>query len=141
MDIEFSLEENNAELVKKASDEAIQKALEVIGSKIADYATMACPADTGLLRNSITYALWGQPPDKTEYEATYPDKSGEKRTGVYEGTAPDELNTVFVGSNVEYAAYVEAGTSKRAATPYLEPAFVDHKQEYQDITMEYLQKD
>ena len=39
----------------------------------------------------------------------------------------------LVGSNVEYAPYVELGTYKMNAKPYLRPAVEDHQSEYHDI--------
>lgn len=42
-------------------------------------------------------------------------------------------NTVAVGTNVHYAPYVELGTSKMRAQPYLRPALETHKKEYEKI--------
>ena len=42
-------------------------------------------------------------------------------------------DTEVIGTNVEYAAYVEFGTSKMAAQPYLKPAAMDHSAEYRAI--------
>lgn len=42
-------------------------------------------------------------------------------------------NSVLIGSNVQYAPYVELGTSKMRAKPYLRPAIEDHRSEYQKI--------
>ena len=41
--------------------------------------------------------------------------------------------TAWVGSPVDYAAYVELGTSKAKAQPYLGPAVYEHTEEYQDM--------
>lgn len=41
--------------------------------------------------------------------------------------------SVYIGTNVEYAEYVENGTSKRKATPYLVPAATEHMSEYRSI--------
>lgn len=41
--------------------------------------------------------------------------------------------SVYIGTNVEYAEYVENGTSKRKATPYLVPAATEHISEYRSI--------
>lgn len=38
-------------------------------------------------------------------------------------------HTVAVGSNVEYAPYVELGTSKMSARPYLRPALEANRRE------------
>ena len=42
-------------------------------------------------------------------------------------------NTAIIGTNVEYAPYVELGTSKMEARPYLKPAFNDHLSEYKNM--------
>lgn len=47
-----------------------------------------------------------------------------------------EKGSVYVGTNVEYAPYVELGTSKRKAKPYLRPAIEDHLDEYKGIIEE-----
>ena len=42
-------------------------------------------------------------------------------------------NTAIIGTNVEYAPYVELGTSKMDAQPYLRPAVENHVKEYKEI--------
>ena len=42
-------------------------------------------------------------------------------------------NTERVGSNVHYAPYVELGTRKMRAQPYLRPAVENHRDEYANI--------
>lgn len=42
-------------------------------------------------------------------------------------------HSVTIGSDVEYAAYVELGTSRQSAEPYLYPALEDHIGEYKDF--------
>lgn len=39
----------------------------------------------------------------------------------------------YIGTNVEYAPYVEMGTSKTRAQPYLRPAATNHVDEYKRI--------
>lgn len=41
--------------------------------------------------------------------------------------------TVYIGTNVEYGKYVEAGTYKMVAQPYLRPAIEGHFKEYKLI--------
>lgn len=48
-------------------------------------------------------------------------------------------NTEVIGTNVEYAPYVEMGTSKSRAQPFLEPAVVEHVDEYKEIVLKILQ--
>lgn len=42
-------------------------------------------------------------------------------------------NMVAIGTNVEYGPYVELGTRRMKAQPFLRPAIEDHMQEYKDI--------
>lgn len=45
-------------------------------------------------------------------------------------------DSVFVGTNVEYAQYEEEGTSRRPPHPFLRPALEEHKAEYIKIIEE-----
>lgn len=42
-------------------------------------------------------------------------------------------NSAYIGTNVEYAPYVELGTSRQKAQPYLRPAAANHADEYKQI--------
>ena len=143
--------EDHTDEVLNATDEGIERALEAIGMQVENYAKMKCPVDTGLLRNSITHAVGGKSPATTSYSTNNTHASTEKtqkagtagspvsptKTGSYSGTAPNE-KAVFVGSNVEYAAYVEVGTQKTDPQPYLKPAFMDHVGELKHIAEDAL---
>ena len=67
--------------------------------------------------------------------------NGETRpnvdTGRLRGSISHEVktseNTVYVGTNVEYGVYVEMGTRKMRAYPYLRPAIEKHIDEYNKI--------
>lgn len=67
---------DNSDEFLKALPEQIEQALTAIGLTAESYAKQECPVDTGRLRNSITNAV----------------RADEK--------------TVYIGSNVEYAAFV-----------------------------------
>ena len=99
---------SNKDLIENTSNEAIERALEAIGLQCEGYAKMLCPVDTGRLRNSITHSV---------------DASEQK---------------VYVGTNVEYAAYVEMGTSRMRAQPYLQPAVTNHADEYSEMVEHFL---
>ncbi len=103
------------------------RALEKCGLVGEGYAKKLCPVDTGNLRNSITHSVDSAEP------------------------------AVYIGSNSEYAAYVELGTGKyypggrptpwvyqdakgnwhrtsgQRAQPYLKPAVADHGSVYHGI--------
>lgn len=127
--------------VEKATEQAMKKAATMIGGTVEGHAKEACPVDTGLLRNSITYALGGESPNITEYASNGTDKTGKRiegKTGAYTGTAPrdgaDEV-TVYVGTNVEYAPYQELGAPNinLEARPFLRPAMENNQREIEQI--------
>lgn len=45
----------------------------------------------------------------------------------------EEKETEVIGTNVEYAPYVELGTYRQRAQPYLKPAAENHVEEYIEI--------
>lgn len=104
-----TVNEDNTEEASRGIQRAIDRALEEIGLAAEGYAKRACPVDTGNLRNSITHAV----------------ESGEK--------------AVYIGTNVEYAPYVELGTSKMQAQPFLRPAATEHGNQYKQVLKGELQ--
>lgn len=118
---------DNSKEVLAAMQEAALRALEKCGLTAEGYAKNLCPVDTGNLRNSITHQV-----DEDEPAA-------------------------YIGTDAEYAAYVELGTGQyypggrptpwvyqdakgnwhmthgQRAQPYLKPAVADHAQTYKDI--------
>lgn len=113
MNLSFSILDNNRSLIQQASDEAINKALTIIGLQVENYAKANAPVDTGALRNSITSQVL------------------------------DGNKAVEIGSNIEYAPYQELGTSKTEACNggrgFLRPAIEDHTAEFEGIILNELQ--
>lgn len=143
------IENNNIPEVLEALDEATEKVLTMIGIKAEKYAKARCPVGTpestgwtdkngvrhpnkgyrgGTLRNSITFVV----------------------------ESKGDTGSVSIGSNVEYAPYVELGTGPNFEAPpeweqfntpkgsgkgsgyvkprpYLKPAIIDHIDEYINI--------
>lgn len=50
-------------------------------------------------------------------------------------------NAVYLGSDVEYAPYVEFGTYKQKPQPFMGPAMQDHLDEYKSILENALKSD
>lgn len=122
--------ESNRKAVKQALSEAIQRALTACGITAQGYATDAyVPVDTGRLKGSITYAV-----SKAHSQVRAPAKAED---GALHG-AP-EKDTLYLGTNVEYAPYVELGTHKQDSHPYLRPAFEQHIGEYERIIKSILE--
>ena len=59
-----------------------------------------------------------------------PVDTGRLRNSI---THADDGEAEYIGTNVEYAPYVELGTSRTRAQPYLKPAVVNHSDEYKKI--------
>lgn len=118
---------DNSGLVKEEMQAAVLRALEKCGLTAEAIAKKLCPVDTGNLRNSITHQVQAIEP------------------------------AAYVGTNNEYAAYVELGTGKyypggrktpwtyqdakgnwhlthgQRAQPFLKPAVADHAAQYMEI--------
>lgn len=149
--IEVFFKSNNTKHVLNELDNSASVALEKIGLLAEAYAqveltkpklhgdgTVRPNVDTGLLRNSMTHAIDGQPPDKKSYSSDNGEGSGS-----YTGSAPKDKQgsrSVYIGTNVHYAPYVEMGTSRTRAYPFLRPAIEDHMSEYKKILVDSLKK-
>lgn len=120
---------DNSKEVSGAIHAALLRGLEKIGLVAEGYAKRLCPVDTGNLRNSITHVVDEQEP------------------------------AAIIGTDNEYAAYVELGTGIYAEggggrptpwvyqdakgnwhmthgnkpQPFLKPAAADHAGQYRDI--------
>ena len=149
--------EDHIDDVIEAKNNAVLRALEMIGiqaeSHAANNLTASGHIDTGLLRNSITHAVSGEIPKNNDGSSSYEadtavskyrpnEQNAQKKRGEYSIAVPDaDINerAVFVGSNVEYAPYIEYGTDKIGATHYIKNAVTDHLDEYKDIVKRSLQ--
>lgn len=123
---------DNTDAFLTAFDKAIRNGLEAIGMTAETYAKKRITDNesvvTGRLRNSITYAISGK---KSNID-TYTDDEGNLYS--YSGTAPnDKQLAVYIGTNVEYAGFVELGTSRSKPYPFLKPAATEHAEEYRRI--------
>jgi len=125
--------------VKRATEKAMKKAARMVGGSVEGHAKELCPVDTGLLRNSITFALGGEAPQISQYTSDAdPTSNKEATTGQYDGEAPEDSKdevTVYVGTNVEYAPYQELGAPSinLPAKPYLRPAMENNQRELEQI--------
>lgn len=102
----FEVVSDNTGQVVGAISSALERGLEEVGLVAEGAAKGLCPVDTGRLRNSITHQVVG----------------GEK--------------AVYVGTNVEYARYVEFREDVHHATGqahYLRDAATNHASEYEQV--------
>lgn len=128
------------EFDKKFTD-AVEKALRLVGGQAERRAKETISdmgaVDTGLLRNSITFAIAGKPANISEYKADVGDGKGN-----YSGDADsdgDVPRSVYIGTNVYYAPYIEYGTHKMQARPFLSSSIQQFQNEYMDLFKEAFQ--
>lgn len=127
--IRLELANDHTQEILDAMKEYVEDALIVIGETAEGYAKGDTPVDTGRLRNSITFAT------KTfGGVSTYNDDEG----GVYFDGASQQTpedNTVYMGSNVDYAIYVEYGeyAHKVGKNHFIRDAISTHGDEYKEI--------
>lgn len=148
--------QDNTEAVKEAIGQAMYKALYKAGEVAEGDVKKACVVDTGLLRNSITFAVSGDAPSITEYKSNGSHAStpvteangtagkpvNPVKTGSYSGTVGNtDEKVVYIGTNVEYAPYVEYGTSGTTAKPFLKPTIEKNMDKYKRIIEDTLAKE
>lgn len=110
---------DNSQAILDALPPAKERALEAIG--------MQAEANAKI---EVTQAVYDTPESKSGYRRT-----GNLRNSI--SHAHDDT-TAYVGTNVEYAAYVEMGTSKMAARPFIRPAVENYMDEYKALAEEML---
>lgn len=103
MGVTVTIEDHSEELLEFL-DVVAYTALEKCGLVAEGYAKRLCPVDTGRLRNSITHT-----------------------------TVSENETVAYIGTNVEYAPYVELGTRYTRAQPFIKPSVADHVNEYKRI--------
>lgn len=135
--IKLDIEDHTKETLEEL-EEAITAALEECGLAAEGYAQRLCPVDTGLLHNSITHALDGGNVSINSYSNNDGTVSGYY-TGIMP-KAPTGQHIMYVGTNVEYAPYVELGTSRTKKQAFIQPALTNNVQTYSDILKRWLSK-
>ena len=119
INVSLDITDHSAEVLQ-AMREQVQLGLSAIGEEAEGYAKDDCPVDTGRLRNSIAFA-------------TATDTDGHDEDSEPQG-ARDE-DSVYIGTNVEYAVYVEEGdyNHKTGKKHFLRDAVANHGDHYRDI--------
>ena len=125
---------SNLQSYQAALDEVAEKVLTMWGMQAESAAKQLAPVDTGLLRNSITWALAGGEADTKAYS-----DNSESMRGSYRGQAPADKGSrprsVHIGTNVKYAPYQEFGNYAHAhgQSPFLKPAIENNRSYFKSI--------
>ena len=94
---------DNSDKVKEAFSQQMRRGLEAIGQTAVGYSKEETPVDTGRLRNSEDYSV------------------------------SEEEKVVYIGTNVEYAPYIEYGHGNYQGKHMLKNAASNHSAEYKNI--------
>lgn len=164
--ITVTIDDHSPEVLE-ALRNAVERGLMAIGEKAETYAKDNIEAqgavDTGRLKNSITYALKGHDGHTLKYTEAM-QKAGQQATP--QSVSVSDADTVYIGSAVYYAPYIELGTGQYAATgggtpkpswvyqdefgrwhraypqkprPFLKPTVADHAAEYRELLKQSLE--
>lgn len=121
--------ENNADLTREQFGACIKRALTAIGMQAESYAkqsiNQAGAIDTGRLINSVTYG--------TSDRAGSHDYSDNEGNHYADTIGLAEEDAVYIGTNVEYAPYIEYGHHSYAGVHFLKNAAGNHTAEYKEI--------
>ena len=113
MDIKIKIEDNSQKVLSELENK-MPEILNGLGNEIYksiyDFMTKDKIVDTGRLRGSISYST----PFNEYSNLTLANKPEDAIRGV------KEKDTVVFGSNVEYASYVNSGSSKQRARKFME---------------------
>jgi len=130
---ELTMMDYSAEVLAALQDQ-VQKGLKAIGEEAEGYAKEDCPVDTGRLRNSITFAI-------TDYQSEantnkHHDGTQDADVKEYKTKANPEANTLYVGTNVSYAAPVEYRdlvAHKVGKAHFMKNSIANHGEHYKEI--------
>lgn len=139
--IQLRIDDHSADFLKEVNRKS-KLVLAEMGEIIEKHAKGDCPVDTGNLRNSLTYALGGEAPKITHYSGERPPRNnpnGPIPSGTYSGNAPSDPSpdkmSVYIGTNVYYAVYVELIEYYRhyvGKAHFLRDAATSHKDEMRE---------
>lgn len=117
-DIEVTLTSNKDEI------------LEALGVQLGQALIAVGMTAESNAKQEITKAVYDTPESKSGYIRT-----GRLRNSISYAVDTD-AGDVYIGSNVEYAPYVELGTSKMRARPFLKPAAENYTEQYMELVRE-----
>ena len=106
--LKIEIKNDKTRAVEAKVKEAVRVALLGCAETAVGYSVDIVPVDTGWLRINISKSY------------------------------DDSEQTAYIGTNVEYAPYVEFGTSRMKPEPYLKPAVANHADEYKKYISQVL---
>ena len=113
---------------EKSFEKALQTGLAAVGAEAETNAKREeIQVDTGRLRNSITWAT----KERGGQAYQYKDNNEEEYTDVIGSGAKE--GEVWIGTNVEYAPYIELGVRGKPGLYFLRKACQNYAERYKEI--------
>jgi len=131
-----TFEDNSADVLNQLAKN-VEKALEMIGlhwqRRATEQATKMGVVDTGRFRSSLSYITpESESGANKQRRVSKASQDGDTLTG----KAPK--NIVVVGTNVEYAPYLEFGSRGRPARPTIQNSVINYQKDYAKIAQQTL---
>lgn len=120
---------SNKDKTEEELAQAIAVGMIACAETAAGHAIVACAVDTGRLRNSITGAV-NQPKKGLVQTAANTNDGVSATRQEYKVLSMPEENSMTIGTNVEYAQYIELGHSEQSPNGFLGIALTEHLNEY-----------
>lgn len=117
--MQVKIEDHTAE-AKQGMADAVKRALEKIAL-----------LGEGFAIDEVDKAVYDTPPSDSYV------RTGNLRNGM--GHTTDE-DSAYIYNNVEYAPYVEYGTSKMKPRPFIKPAVTEHIDDYKEAIKEEMER-
>lgn len=116
-----------ARMGQAARGQVLEAALASGGQLIANAAKNNAPVITGNLKRSIHVGGHADAEMGSTTEADFAGATGSTGTDIGGASSGPNRAAVIIGTNVEYARFIEEGTSRMAAQPFLQPALDETK--------------
>jgi len=110
--------------------------------------SMATKSSNVIVKNALIKAA-NPILEEAKTTSSFVDKSGKLRAGLKIGKIITKNGSKYIEigiskgdiSNIFYGKFIEYGTSKKSATPFLTPAFYNNRKEAYNIMKESIRKD
>lgn len=113
--------------VKEAVDRTVRKVNQKVKSRATRVSNALRNAELEVLKGQRSGRIYRKPHSRATYQASAPGEPPARRTGALrlhwtmgQESKGDNQVTAYIESNTPYAGYLENGTSRMAARPYVE---------------------
>lgn len=138
----MTIKDDRTKEVMRAVEKATKVALMAGIIDMHGQAVELAPVDYGNLKGSLSWTVGGEVGGLNSKGGKPPKRTPAKLATAKDGIGvTNETDTAYLGTNVEYAVYMEYGTVNiPGGRPFLRPAFDARKQYTQEIMAKHYRK-